>query len=382
MNIDTARAKELDAYVATPDAEVKDFKVRTELKGQIKILPVYRFPIKQLFYNIRNGRFAAELIAKEEELKRKLDATSKQDALILRDLLLDQNENETIALREDLELHGQIDPGIITFDGAVINANRRMAILSSLFDKTSLPRFEYLMAARLPRTVDERDLWRIEAGLQFAKDFRLEYGPVNELLKLKEGLDRGLSERDISQSLLGRYTVAKIREKLDILKLIESYLDFVGKPREYHHIHDERSVQKFDSLQTSVIAPLRRKQIKERDIAKLITLAFSLIDKTDLTHWDIRMLSKIALDPKANKTLYEPLDKKPSKSWSKETLEDAFASAQEVIEDQKEQDRPERLLKRALSAIQSIKHTQKLKDTEARSLLLKLKEEISRLLTI
>ena len=39
--------------------------------------------------------------------------------------------------------------------------------------------------------MDERDLWRIEAGLQFAKDFRLEYGPVNELLKLKEGLERG-----------------------------------------------------------------------------------------------------------------------------------------------------------------------------------------------
>src|SRR2546426_593686 len=266
MKLDTVRARQLDVYLSDPATEVKEHKVRPELKGDVQTLSVYRVPMKLLIYNIRNGRFAAELMAKEEELHRKIDPTIEADARIIQKLLLDQNEAETSALKEDLKAHGQIEPGIITFDGAVVNANRRMAILTSLFEETCEPRFEYLMVGRLPRNVDEKDLWRIEAGLQFAKDFRLEYGPVNELLKLKEGRDRGLTEKDISRSLLGRYSVPKIKEKLEVLKLIETYLEFIEKPREYYLIQDERSVEKFNSLQSSV-TPLKRQGIKDSEIA-------------------------------------------------------------------------------------------------------------------
>jgi len=381
MKIDTARARQIGNYLEDPNNEAKDLKVRLELKGKIHTLPVYRVPIRLLIFNIRNGRFAAELMAKEEELKRKLDPTLAQDAKVIQNLLLTQNEDETSALKEDLRVHGQIEPGIITFDGAVINANRRMAILSSLSEETSAPKFEYLLVARLPQNVDEKDLWRIEAGLQFAKDFRLEYGPVNELLKLREGRDRGLTEKDISRSLLGRYSVAKIKEKLEILRLIETYLDYIGKPKEFHHIHDERNVEKFNSLQASVIAPLRRKQqLKEPEIAKVINFAFQVIEKTDLTHWDIRELSKIVIDPDAKNTLFENYDLKNRKANIQQKLEEAFVSAKELIDDKKEQDRPERLIKRALAAIQSIKKSAKIKEQSVRTLLTTLKTEVSKLL--
>ncbi|MGH9426052.1 MAG: hypothetical protein ACRD2L_07100 [Terriglobia bacterium] len=381
MKLETARARQLDAYLKEPGSEVKDLKRRVELKGKIQILSGYRVPIKLLIYNIRNGRFAAELMAKEGGLKRKLDPTTEADAKIIQKLLLDQSESETQALREDLKAHGQLEPGIITFDGAVINANRRMAILSALFEETREPKYEYLMVGRLPPNVDEKDLWRIEAGLQFAKDFRLEYGPVNELLKLKEGRDRGLTEKDISRSLLGRYSVIKIKEKLEILKLIETYLEFIGKPREFHFIHDERSVEKFNSLQASVVAPLKRQEMRDSDIAKLVTLAFLIIEKTDLSHWDVRKLSKIADDPAAKGELFKAYDPKDPRKVSEEIVEEAFSTAKEIVEDREEEDRPERLVKRALSAVQSIKPSSKLKEPAVHGLLRKLLEEVSRLLS-
>ena len=76
MKLETTREKQIDAYIATNDVKETDDKMRVVLKGQPKMLEVYRIPIRFLIYNIRNGRFAAELLAKESELKRKLDAAN------------------------------------------------------------------------------------------------------------------------------------------------------------------------------------------------------------------------------------------------------------------------------------------------------------------
>jgi len=348
MKLDTNRAKQLDAFLKD-ETPLEHTAVRVELAGQVETLRVFRIPIKYLIFNIRNGRFAAELLEKEEQLDRKLDATMTQDAKIIQKLLLDQSESETKALKDDLELHGQLEPGIITFDGAVINANRRMAVLQTLFEETREPRFEFLAVARLPPQVSQRDLWRIEAGLQFAKDFQLEYGPVNELLKLNEGRQQGLTPDDISKSLLGRYSAKKVLEKLEILKLIDSYLRLIEKPGEYHLI--QRNVEKFNSLQANVVAPLRKKGKKDSDIADIIAIAYALIQKApDVSHWDVRLLRDMSLNTDAQKELEPVLADKPSK----ETVVEAFTAAKEIVEDSKNKDKPEQLVRRALTAIKSI----------------------------
>lgn len=379
MKLNTVRAKQLDIYIKDPSTKL-DQKVRVELAGEVKTLQVYKIPINYLIYNIRNGRFAAELLAKEERLNRKLDASVAEDAKMIQDLLLKQNESETEALKDDLRRNGQLDPGIITFDGAVINANRRMAILSLLFDQAREPKFQYLNVARLPQNVDEKDLWRIEAGLQFAKDFRLEYGPVNELLKLKEGINRGLTPKDISRSLLGRYTPKKVDEKLEILKLIESYLEFIGKPGEYYLVQDERNVEKFNSLQSIVVAPLKRNDKNKSEIAKLGTLAFLMIEKTDFSHWDIRKLNKIANEQKATNELMKVYNPRDPRKIPPDALVEAFKAAEEIVDDREQRDKPERLIKKALSAIQSIDpKSSKLREPSTQSLLNTLKEEVDTL---
>lgn len=374
MKLNTNRAKQVEACLKDQQ-ELPNTAVRVELSGQLHTLLVYRVPTKLLLFNIRNGRFAAELLEKEEHLKRKLDPTVEADAKIIQKLLLEQDETETMVLKDDLVAHGQLEPGIITFDGAVINANRRMAIIKTLFDETREPRFEHLNVARLPENVDERDLWRIEAGLQFARDFRLEYGPINELLKLKEGRERGLEPEDISKSLLGRYSAKKVLEKIEILKLIDTYLRSYKKPGEYHQV--ARNVEKFNSLQANVVAPLRRKGKKEVEIANTIAVAFALIHKTDVSHWDIRSLQKIALNAKAEKELAPILKDKPSK----DAITESFTAAQEIIQDDEQKDKPERLLKRALSAVRSIspKNT-RLGSAKIKAMLKELASQVDQLL--
>lgn len=383
MKLETTREKQLDAYLANQSAK-DDQKLRLVLKGDPVHLQVYKIPIKYLIFNIRNGRFAAELLQKESELKRKLDAAVPADGQIIQRLLLDLSPAETEALKKDLARNGQLDPGVITHDGAVVNANRRMAILSLLYEETHEAKFEYLRAARLPKDVDEKDIWRIEAGLQFAKEFRLDYTPINELLKLKEGRERSkLSAEDISATLLGRFTPSQVKERLEVLKLIESYLAFIGKSGQYHIVQEQRSMEKFNSLQSNVIAPLKRQgELKESEIAKLLALAFVLINRTDLSHWEIRLLSKIAADSNARAELYRNYDaRRPVSEQPRIRLEENFATAKEIYEDQQNKNKPERLLRKALSALQGIsdRHAA-LTEVSLQTILNQIKVEVDRLL--
>src|SRR5437879_1162227 len=137
------------------------------------MMPVYRLPINLLAFNIRNGRFAAELKAKERDAKRALDPLDPDDAAIIAELLLHQDANATEVLKADLKKVGQTEPGIITHDGFVINGNRRMAILQELHKEEPTGRFAFLDAQILPPEIDAKDLWRIEAGIQLSRDKRL-----------------------------------------------------------------------------------------------------------------------------------------------------------------------------------------------------------------
>ena len=255
-----------------------ELKAPIELHGETRYHDVWKIPIKLLTYNIRNGRFRAELMPKERDLKRNLDPSVAIDAKIIQMLLLEQNKGETEELESSLKENGQLQEGIITFDGSVVNANRRMAVLSKLYEETSDSRYEYLKVARLPKTVDEKDIWRIEAGLHFAKDLKLEYGPVNELLKLREGINRGLTSKQISHALLGRYTPDEVEKRIKVLELIDSYLDSIGKPGDYRMFTEKRLVERFISLSNNVIEPMkRREEIPKTEIPRVISIGFSLM---------------------------------------------------------------------------------------------------------
>jgi hypothetical protein len=382
MDIDTARAKEIDIWIQDhPTLKVQELKAPIELLGSTSYYDVWRIPIRLLIYNVRNGRFAAELMARENELKRSLDPTIPEDSKEIQKLLLEQNEQETIELKASLRENGQLEEGIITFDGAVINANRRMAVLSQLYEETSDPKYEFLKVARLPKNVDEKDVWRIEAGLQFAKDLRLEYGPVNELLKLREGKKRGLTSKQISHALQGRYTPEDVEKRLKVLDLIDSYLEYIGRPKEYRLFQEARNVEKFNSLSNNVIEPLKkREEIPKTEIPQIVSAGFSLIKSDEVTHWEIRKLRGIAQNKTAKATLLNDFHPGNLKEPSLKRLVENFSLAEDVFDSAQEHDKPKQLLERALVILESIdRNSSRVKDPEVQGLLEKISRVVEQL---
>jgi len=387
MDINTERAKELAEYVAAhPEQEEKEIREPVFLGGKNQYLKVYRIPIKLLIFNIRNGRFASELLSKERELCHPLDATKSEDASILMEILLNQKPDETEVLKESIREHGQLHPGLVTFDGAVINANRRMAVISKLHEETGKEQFEYLKAAMLPKGVGAKELWRIEAGLQFAKDLRLEYGPVNELLKLREGIKHNLTPTEISNTLEGRFTAKDVENRLKILDLIDSYLKSIGKENEYMSFQAERVVEQFNSLQDNVLIPLRRKLgEKEGNKAALevIPLAFRLIDSQQVDYRDIRKLKGIMLNSNAKKVILTDFNPTDTKVNTLFRLSEKFNVAEEMVEATNDHGRPKLLVEKALAMIGGIDSAQVVaQGEEMLELLQKLKDKVEELLSI
>jgi len=384
MDISTERARALTAYLKKygSSREEQDLREPVTLGGKNEFLHVYRIPISMLMYNIRNGRFAAELLTKEKEMGRELDPTDPQDGKILQTLLLEQNAVETEVLKGSLKEHGQLRPGLVTFDGAVINANRRMAILSQLYEETSKDDYQYLKAAVLPPGVGEKDLWRIEAGLQFAKDLRLKYQPVNELLKLREGKKAGLKEKEISQYLEGKYSEEEVKERLKILDMVDTYLVSIDKPQQYMFFQAEEKLQQFISLYEGQQSLINKHGVDKKDVAKsYIPLGFRLIQSNKTDFRDIRLLKEVFRNPVARKALEKGFDPNDQDTKALHTLAEQFEVALELVKAKKDQERPLTIINKAVATLGTIDKKHKaLRDKAVVSALTQLRAKVDELL--
>jgi len=396
MEISSEREKELDTYISNhTDAEVGEWPL--EISGDVQRRPFHKFPISLLRFNVNNGRLAMEVSEWESSHERKLDANDPEDGRIIRDLLLSLDESDTNLLKEDLRQKKQIEPGVITNDGYVINGNRRMAILLLLHEQEPTGKWEYLDAIRLPKSVGEKDLWKIEAGLQLSKDKISEYHPVNELLKIKQGRDRGLEPKEIAAAMYGR-TVDEVEQALERLQLIDSFLEFFNpkKPQNYGLIKQFGLHEHFIDIQKTIMAPAQRQGLPKKEIYKRLIGAFALLragilvqsiqkKKRGVTHWDVRDLGKIYSDGDAQDEYIKNLensikDPKQIASIKPEVILEGFKSAKEVLTNKEDRDKPVTLIERAVKALKSIDQSNPhIKDSHAVETFEKLKKVVNEL---
>ena len=388
MQLSSGRAKQIDAYIsAHPDAEVGKWPL--EIAGEKNILPFYRIPIKQLLcFNVNNGRLAMDIKEWEKIQGRELDATDPDDTKIIRKMLLDLDTGKTSILKEDIRKKRQMEPGVITHDGFVINGNRRMAVLLDLHEEEPTGKWEYLEAVRLPSTVTEKDVWKIEAGLQLSKDKIAEYHPVNELLKIKQGIDAKLSVDEIAAAMYGR-TKDEITSSLARLQLIDDFLEFFNQKGNYGVIKKFGLHEYFIDLQKSVIAAWDKRGLSIKDKKVELIGAFALLaaqikiqspetgkkKEKGITHWDIRKLGKIYADVDAKDACTQSVMQQIKKPLTVDpaTLIDDFKSAEELINMKDQRDQPVRLIEKATKALQNIDRTNKhFRETKVKEMMDKL----------
>lgn len=302
MPYDSAKKKFIQDHInhQTDDANGKKHKLRydkIEVQGEVRLEPIYRFKHDELAFNKANGRIHAEVIEKEAEIARTLDVWEKSDYRIIKNLLLSIRKEENEKIKSDLKKKGQIWPGIITCDGIVINGNRRKALLEELHAETGEERYKYLEVHVLPSNITKSELWLIEAGIQMSAPYQLEYSPINDLLKFKDGINSGLTVEEMAARIYG-ISAEKIKLDLKRLDLIDEYLkDFIGKPGKYYLTNG--LAEHFIDLQNILTwaerprGPIKRDwNPDENDINELKLACFYYI-RGGFAHMRIRDLQKI-----------------------------------------------------------------------------------------
>ncbi len=227
------------------------------IKGQKRDLVVYRIPhVEHLYFNIQNGRYADRMIRLQQE-NRGIQIDPRQDKWKNRieDMLAGEHKDTTRdkaafeKLLQDIRDRDQLRPGVVLVDGGVIDGNRRLAALRRLWKESkNSARFRYFDAVILPEDTTAEDRWRIEAGLQLGISERWDYSPINELLKIREGIgmyeamieDGSLPATEspvklVAKAIYGK-SEAEIQEMSQRLRLIDEYLEFSDKPEAYDQV--------------------------------------------------------------------------------------------------------------------------------------------------
>ena len=122
-------------------------------------------------------------------------------------------------LKSDLKNRGQQQPAIVTAEGVLINGNRRVAALRSLFLEDDHKPSRYVSCLILPADATVEELVDLETELQVAREFKEDYTWVNEALLIEEIFDReGKSWKKVASRM--RMDVSAVRAQHEKLQLL------------------------------------------------------------------------------------------------------------------------------------------------------------------
>ena len=365
--LDTENQKLIDDYVKNnPDAKLQGRSRLESLNGQTKIIQGYCLPTKLIFYNINNGRFKQEFISLSRKYGGDLDSRKPEDAKKIQNLLLTLGEKDgkisadTQRTMNDIKKKGQLELGIITQDGFLIDGNRRMAVINKLFEENQESKYEYIDVAKLEQPIQDRDMWAMEAGIQLGLDPKVRYGPLNELLKLDEGIKVGYTELQIAQLLYGDISPEEIKRKIGRLKLIKKYLKSFFNDEDNIELAEGKH-EHFIELQ-NIIDLIEDKTLVER--MKIINAVWNLI-YGGISSDRIRIIKSQIKNDYNLDSLFEIGDIKkvnPPDEEEEEELKDEqteveikFLNLEDEVRAQKNSDKPLILLTHILTNFKSLK---------------------------
>ena len=303
MGSSTKRAERLRQACNENSLTGKDYGIPFPTE-KLAFKPVYKVPIKILSFNFENGRIASEKITLESKRGNKLDDEDEKDQELVGEILLNSQwygKKATEQLKASLAIEQQ-EPAIATWDGILLNGNRRAACLNSLFKDNGKPQYKLIDIVVLPQ-VGVDDLLDLENRLQLAKDFREKYGPVNERIRLRYLKEkRKFSMKQIINSVRGNWSEKKINEMIEEINLIDEFLKTAKKPNQYDEIL-KKGVESFSGLILAINQPAGIKNSTRAKIEKQKRklIGFGLINHPKTTFHHLRDYASVLKNPKACK---------------------------------------------------------------------------------
>ncbi len=368
--------------------------------GEVKTFIEYEIPMDLIIYNVENGRIAS-LVKSYEREHSSLNPEKEEDAKQIAQFLYDSNDIANKKTKRNIIANGQLETGIITCDGVLVDGNRRVSLMrqiisDSSFSTSERARCEKFRAIVLPEDADKKEILRLETTFQMGADEKVGYNAIEKYLHAQDLSDQGFSTSDISEfmNLDGATEVTKL---LEIKQLIDEYLEYFGLDGLYTRLPKgfEDDLQKLNTAIRKIKngsinwIPTTRLTEVENDL-KCISFDYIRLNAKSPDGFEFR---SIASTSNANFLVNEDIWNQFVKSWQdatnditetpievvlskatttnessrlleardnewrtnvKDNLMEAFNDAQTTLNNKKEKEKPGVLFKRALNALQQI----------------------------
>lgn len=268
-----ARTEEFKKLLAAPASAT----FRIVFQSKTFDIPIIRVPIDLPKYRMANGRTASlqeEYLARNPTAKADLfagDAELWDSQEVQHGLLLKvAKQSELRKYFEDVA-NKQVDAILLDENGFVVNGNRRLSTWRDLHhaDNAKYGHFRHIDVAVLPHC-DEREIDRLEATLQIAKDIKADYSWDAEanMMIAKQNRD-GFSNKELAE--LYDMKESAVQELIDMRAYANEYL----RSRNRANLWSQVSEHEF-AFRAIVISRQRITGIGSQEVFK--QAAFTLID--------------------------------------------------------------------------------------------------------
>jgi len=265
----------VEAAWATDRHETFPVPFRDHQRPLVKIEVPIEFPL----YNIQSGRthraqsqYIADLKLPEGFFADPEDpgVQKAQEQLLLQMVALK-------GLDKDLAEKKQKNPLVLTFDGFVLDGNRRLAALRRDGEAA------YVAAVVLPEDALVTEIYETELELQMARETKAEYNWIDKALHVEYGLAKWTSTKSPQDAMraVARHMNVDVGEIEGIVKrlsLVNLYLEWLGAAGKFHEIPEQAGgtmEQAFRELDTRLSAkPLpndQRRAIQEACFAAMLS---------------------------------------------------------------------------------------------------------------
>ncbi|MCB8949166.1 MAG: hypothetical protein H6653_14225 [Ardenticatenaceae bacterium] len=218
-------------------------------KGKNLTLPIVRIDADYLMFRIENTRTYRQQLKylrshPESPINLFEDAESSAAQEAQASILLEMIDSSGQEFVQDLNDRGQEDPAIITYDGFIVNGNRRTAALREKLGE------EFIDCVVLPQDASAKDIYALEQELQISREFKEDYHWINELNNITNGLrnERYLTTEDQLARRL-RIKKSELRSKIAMMDLVDSFLNWKQIPNQHDYTKLDDAEQVFKEIE-------------------------------------------------------------------------------------------------------------------------------------
>ena len=217
-----------------------DISRKITIGGITKAYPVYKVRLDLLYYNNQNDRIATWISEYRSEHGGSIPSPEDGEAYnqIIERFIIESNPSAIAKTKENILQVDQREPGVVTYDGRIIDGNRRFTCLRLLAKEND--RFNYLETVILDQSIasNTKQIKMLELSIQHGEEGKIDYNPIDILVGLYHDV---VETKLLSVIEYARSTNEKpgaVRKKIEIANLMVEYLEFINAPKQFHIVRD------------------------------------------------------------------------------------------------------------------------------------------------